>query len=104
MVGQKRSLMGLLVNDGENLKEMVMNIGKQIAALKRMTVTELRRKHIEAFGEPAHSGNNDYLVKRIAWRLQAQAYGGLSERARRRAEELANEADLRSTAPMATGR
>ena len=78
-----------------------MNIGKKIAALKRMTVTELRKKHLEAFGEPTGSGNKDYLVKRIAWRLQAQAHGGLSERARRRAKELANEADLRSTAPKA---
>ena len=51
---------------------MTMNVGKQIAALKRMTVTELRRKHIEAFGEPTGSGHKDYLVKRIAWRLQAQ--------------------------------
>ena len=51
---------------------MTMNIGKQIAALKRMTVTELRRKHIQAFGEPTGSGHKDYLVKRIAWRLQGQ--------------------------------
>ena len=28
-----------------------MNIKKEIAALNRMTVTELRRKHIEVFGE-----------------------------------------------------
>jgi len=78
---------------------MTMNIGKQIAALKRMTVTELRRKHIEAFGEQTRSGHKDYLVKRIAWRLQAQEGGDLSERARRRAEQLANDADLRTTAP-----
>ena len=78
---------------------MTMNVGKQIAALKRMTVAELRRKHVEAFGEPNGSGHKDYLVKRIAWRLQAQAAGDLSERARRRAEELANDADLRTTAP-----
>ena len=78
---------------------MTMNIGKQIAALKRMTVTQLRQKHIEAFGEPTGSGHKDYLVKRIAWRLQAQDAGDLSERARQRAETLANDADLRSTAP-----
>jgi len=63
---------------------MTMNIGKQIAVLKRMTVTELRRKHVEAFGEPTGSGHKDYLVKRIAWRLQAQEAGDLSERARQR--------------------
>ncbi len=76
-----------------------MNIGKQIAALQRMTVTELRQRHLEAFGEPNRSGHKDYLVKRIAWRLQAQNEGTLSERARRRAEELADDADLRSTMP-----
>jgi len=78
---------------------MTMNIGKEIAALKRMTVTELRHKHVEAFGEPTGSGHKDYLVKRIAWRLQAQEAGDLSERARQRAETLANDADLRTTAP-----
>ncbi len=75
---------------------MTMNVGRKIAELKRMTVTQLRQKHIEAFGEPTRSGHKDYLVKRIAWRLQAQEAGDLSQRARRRAEELANDADLRS--------
>lgn len=78
---------------------MTMNVGRQIAELRRMTVTQLRQKHVEAFGEPTRSGHKDYLVKRIAWRLQAQEAGDLSERARRRAEELANDADLRTTAP-----
>jgi hypothetical protein len=35
----------------------------------------------------------------MAWRLQAQALGGLSERAQRRAGELAEEASLRLRAP-----
>jgi hypothetical protein len=35
------------------------------------------------------------LIKRIVWRLQALAEGDLSERARKRAAELANDADLR---------
>lgn len=81
---------------------MTMNVCRQIAELRRMTVTELRRKHIEAFGEPTGSGHKDYLVKRITWRLQAQEAGDLSERVhriRRRAEQLANDADLRTTAP-----
>ena len=78
---------------------MTMTIAKEVAALGRMTVSELRSKHVEAFGEPTRTGNRDYLVKRIAWRLQANAHGDLSEQARRRAEELANDADLRTTAP-----
>ena len=51
------------------------------------------------FGEPTRTGNRTWLVRRIAWRLQALAQGDLSERARRRAEELARDADLRLTAP-----
>lgn len=78
---------------------MSMNIAKEVAALGRLTVKDLRAKHIEVFGEATRSGNKDWLRKRIAWRIQANASGDLSERARRRAEELANDADLRTTAP-----
>ena len=39
------------------------------------------------------------MVKRIAWRLQARAEGDLSERARLRAAQLANDADLRLSPP-----
>jgi len=78
---------------------MTLNVGKEVAALKRMTVTQLRAKHVEAFGEQTHSGHKEYLVKRIAWRIQVQAEGDLSQRARQRARELANDADLRTHAP-----
>ena len=64
-----------------------------------MTARELRDKYIEVFSEESRSNNRDYLWRRIAWRLQENAHGGLSQRARLRAEELANEADLRITQP-----
>ncbi|MBP7946046.1 MAG: DUF2924 domain-containing protein [Verrucomicrobia bacterium] len=76
-----------------------VNIAREVAALKRMTVKELRGRYVGVFGEVARSGNKDWLWKRIAWRMQANAEGGLSERARRRAEELANDADLRVRRP-----
>jgi hypothetical protein len=47
------------------------------------------------FGEDSPSSNHRYLVRRIAWRLQAIALGDLSQRARARAIELACDADLR---------
>ena len=78
---------------------MALDIGKQIAVLKQMTVRELREKYGEVFGEPTRAGNKDFLFKRIAWRIQSLAEGDLSDRARRRAEELARDADLRTTAP-----
>jgi hypothetical protein len=64
-----------------------------------MTVGQLREKYLEVFGEPTKAGNKDFLFKRIAWRIQSQAEGALSERARRRAEELARDADVRLTIP-----
>src|SRR4029078_1585005 len=36
---------------------------------------------------------------RTAWGIQARAFGGISERARQRALEIANDADLRLKAP-----
>ena len=50
---------------------MKMNMAKELAALGRMTVTQLREKHVEVFGEATRSGNKDWLRKRIAWRIQA---------------------------------
>jgi hypothetical protein len=78
---------------------MTTSIEQTIAALGRMTAAQLRDKYLEVFGEPSRSGNRDFLFKRIAWRIQANAEGGLSERARRRPEELARDADLRTTLP-----
>ena len=75
------------------------SIAREVAALRRMTVKELRVRYIEVFGEATRSGNKDFLWKRIAWRMQANAEGGLTERARRRAEELANDADVRMRRP-----
>lgn len=80
---------------------MQLNVAKEVAALQRLTVGDLRRRYAEAFGEPATTNNRAWLVKRIAWRLQALAEGDLSERARRRAAELANDADLRMNPPRA---
>lgn len=78
---------------------MTLNIDKEVATMERMTVNQLREKYNEVFGEPTNGRHKQWLIKRIAWRMQANAEGGLSERARRRAMELANDADLRVTMP-----
>ena len=63
---------------------MELNVGKEIAALKRMTVGELRTRYAEVFGEETLARNKQWLVKRIIWRLQSMSEGNLSERARSR--------------------
>ena len=80
---------------------MKLNIAKEVADLEQMTVGQLQQRYVEVFGEPVRSRHKQYLIRRIAWRLQANAEGGLSERALRRAEELANIADVRVTPPRA---
>ena len=76
-----------------------MNLTQQIESLRGMTVGQLKKRYVEVFGEECRSFHKAFLFKRIAWRLQAQDEGDLSERARRRAGELANEGDLRLKMP-----
>lgn len=76
-----------------------MTLKQTLDLLPAMLVKDLRLKYAEVFGDQTNANNRDWLVKRIAWRIQAQSEGGLSERAKQRARELANEADLRVQAP-----
>ena len=78
---------------------MEVNIANEVATLQRLRIGQLRQRFAEVFGEATRAGNKIWLVKRIAWRMQALAEGDLSERARRRAEELARDADLRLNPP-----
>lgn len=78
---------------------MALNINKEVEKLKLMTVKELKEKYHEVFGQECRSNNKPFLWKRIAWRLQALEQGSLSERARKRAEELVRYADLRIRVP-----
>lgn len=71
----------------------------ELAALDNMSVGQLRERYQEVFGEIARTRNKQFLRKRVAWRIQAIAEGDLSERAKARAAEIANDADLRIRAP-----
>jgi DUF2924 family protein len=65
-----------------------------IEELQHLKIPALKKRYRELFGEESKSSNKQFLFRRIAWRLQANAEGDLSERARRRAAEIANEAAL----------
>jgi len=75
------------------------NIAVELADLEKMTAKQLRARYTELFGEPSRSGNRRWLFRRCAWRVQALAEGGLCERARRRATELARDVDIRAIPP-----
>lgn len=76
-----------------------MDVAREIEKLQTMSVGQLQKRWNEVYGEPARSRNRIFLWRRIAWRIQELEFGGLSERAKRRAEELARDADLRMRVP-----
>jgi hypothetical protein len=78
----------------------MLNVAKELSALERLTVGELRERYVELFREPTRSHNRKWMIRRIIWRMQSLEEGGLSECARQRAMELANGADLRLTPPL----
>ena len=71
----------------------------EIASLEKMTTGELQARYAEVFGETSRSRHKRYLIRKIIWRMQANAEGDLSERARQRAAELAVDAEARTTPP-----
>jgi hypothetical protein len=75
------------------------SIWREIDGMRQQTVGQLKVKYRAVFGQESRSNHKQFLLRRIAWRLQANAEGGLSERARLRAVALAEEADLRMRAP-----
>jgi hypothetical protein len=72
-----------------------------VETLRGLTVAALKIKYRELLGEESKSANKQFLFRRLAWQLQAKAEGDLSERARRRAADIADDRDLRTRAPQA---
>ena len=51
---------------------MALNIGKEITAMKRMTVADLRRRYAEVFGESTTSRHKQFLVRRVGYLFARQ--------------------------------
>jgi hypothetical protein len=63
----------------------------QIAALKSKSTPELRAMWQELFGREAPVLGRRYLEDRLAFRIQELRFGGLSDRARRKLDALADQ-------------
>ena len=72
---------------------------QEIESLRKLKTKELKLRYRELFGEDSPSSNQQHLFRRIAWRLQAQAEGDLTDRAKQRAAQLAEDVELRLRAP-----
>lgn len=79
-----------------------MSLASRIAALPTMTLAQLQREYRAVFGEDATSKHKAFLWRKIAWGLQANAEGGLSEHTQQRALTLANPLHLRVRPPRET--
>jgi hypothetical protein len=78
---------------------MPKDIAAEVKALHKMTTGELAERYEDLHGQPVRTRHRAYLIRKIAWRIQANADGDLTERARKRAAELADDADIRVMAP-----
>lgn len=78
---------------------MALNITKEVANMERLSVGALCERYREVFGEDTKARNKQWLIKRIAWKLQANEEGDISERARKLAMEIAQSSDIRTSAP-----
>lgn len=70
-------------------REKAARVAEQLAELSSMTTAELAAKFETLTGRAPRSRNNQWLRKRVAWHLQAAEYGGLSEAALAKIDELA---------------
>jgi hypothetical protein len=77
---------------------MKKTIRDRIAELAAMNVPALREEHRKLFGEEPASAHRQFLFRKIAWRLQADEEGGLSEAARELARGIARDAPLLTNA------
>jgi hypothetical protein len=69
----------------------VAAVARDLAELGVLPSRELARRHLELFGESTRSNNRDYLIRKLAWKIQENAFGGLTPRAHNRISELGDD-------------
>ena len=90
MPGAKRKIDAAPGRPGE-CPEADATVVMQLAALKQMTVVELKAKWENLFGAPAPNNSRSYLELRLGYRIQELILGGLSRETRRTLDLLADE-------------
>ena len=68
----------------------------EIAHLATLTVRDLERRHEMLFGRKPETNHRQFLFRKIAWRIQAEREGGLSESTKQLAAAISQEAPLRT--------
>lgn len=76
---------------------------RQMALLQSMSLEQLREKWLDLYGEEPPQYKKQFLIKRLAYRIQELFYGGLSEQAKVHLQQAAKE-DLVATVNRRTRR
>ncbi len=69
---------------------MQQTVLKQIDELNRMSMAQLRKRWVDLMGSDPGRLGRQYLMRRLAYRIQELAYGGLSPQARKQLDAIAN--------------
>jgi hypothetical protein len=68
--------------DGKALERTRNSVLRQMAMLQSMSLDQLRDKWLDLYGGEPPRYKKQFLIKRLAYRIQELFYGGLSEQAK----------------------
>ena len=75
-------------NNGSRVRHSVL---RQLAILETMTMEQLREKWRDLYGGKPPGYKRQFLIKRLAYRIQELFYGGLSDAAQTRLKQAAQD-------------
>jgi hypothetical protein len=64
------------------------SVVERVAALDKAPTDDLIAEYKRLHHKPPRTRNRAWLIRKVAWAIQAEAYGGLSDKAQARLEEL----------------
>jgi len=70
--------------------QMQKTVLKQIDELNRMSMDQLRKRWADLLGTDPGRLGRQYLIRRLAYRIQELAYGGLSQETRKQLKAVAD--------------
>lgn len=88
------------------MSETVMNqtVLKQVAELPQLPMEKLKERWRILYGREPPASNRDYLVRRLAYRVQELAFGGLKDETRQKLREWVKDDNLGGRTPRAQRR
>lgn len=78
-------------------------VAAQLLALRAMDVASLHARYVELFGREPRSRHREHMYRKVAFRIQERAFGGLSAVAKKRLDGLMAEIELPTAPPARDG-